>query len=247
MIFRSPSARTNSLDIFIQHLYQFRSWYNHFVGSKAHRLCIPFDLSHFDMFHIKNKVAFKGLTMQDYSFDCSTDCRHVDISSVFRKKCYFKIFVYFMRVLFYRIFTTCFEISIFILSNCIRHPVYHNMRWQYSMTGKVEPYSRKRHDIHISGFGKEQSFASPLSFAADHVITASPLDRFPWVKRTQTIALRPNERDGVSNQQPHDCLLKRLFRRRSPGFVCVCVCVCGGGGGGGGFIGDRWIRRIKGQ
>ena len=24
-----------------------------------------------------------------------------------------------------------------------------------------------------------------------------------------------NERDGVSNHQPHDCLLKRLFRRRS--------------------------------
>ena len=26
---------------------------------------------------------------------------------------------------------------------------------------------------------------------------------------------RHNERDGVSNHQPHDCLLKRLFRRRS--------------------------------
>ena len=154
-----------------------------------------------------------------------------------------------MRILFYRIFTTCFEISIFLLRNCIRHPVYHNMGWKYKMTGIVEPYSRKRHDIHISGFGKEQSFASPLSFAADHVITASHLDRFPWVKRTQTIALRPNERDGVSNQQPHDCLLKRLFRRRSKKtsklrVTGLCVCVCRGGGG---FIGDQWIRRKKGQ
>ena len=26
---------------------------------------------------------------------------------------------------------------------------------------------------------------------------------------------RHNERDGVSNQEPHDCLLNRLFRRRS--------------------------------
>ena len=26
---------------------------------------------------------------------------------------------------------------------------------------------------------------------------------------------RHNERDGVSNHQPHDCLLKRFFRRRS--------------------------------
>ena len=26
---------------------------------------------------------------------------------------------------------------------------------------------------------------------------------------------RHNKRDGVSNHQPHDCLLNRLFRRRS--------------------------------
>ena len=52
--------------------------------------------------------------------------------------------------------------------------------------------------------------------------------------------MRPNERDGVSYQQPHDCLLKRLFRRRSKKTsklrvtgLCVCVCVWGGGGGGG--------------
>ena len=30
-----------------------------------------------------------------------------------------------------------------------------------------------------------------------------------------TIKLRHNERDGISNHQPHGCLLKRLFRRRS--------------------------------
>ena len=26
---------------------------------------------------------------------------------------------------------------------------------------------------------------------------------------------RDNERDGISNNQPHDCLLNRLIRRRS--------------------------------
>ena len=31
----------------------------------------------------------------------------------------------------------------------------------------------------------------------------------------QNIKWRHNERDGVSNHQPHDCLLNRLFRRRS--------------------------------
>ena len=30
-----------------------------------------------------------------------------------------------------------------------------------------------------------------------------------------TLQWRHNERDGVSNHQPHDCLIDRLFRRRS--------------------------------
>ena len=34
---------------------------------------------------------------------------------------------------------------------------------------------------------------------------------------------RHNERDGVSNHQPHDCLLKRLFRRRSKKTSKLCV------------------------
>ena len=32
---------------------------------------------------------------------------------------------------------------------------------------------------------------------------------------TGTLQWRHNERDGVSNHQPNDCLLNRLFRRRS--------------------------------
>ena len=31
----------------------------------------------------------------------------------------------------------------------------------------------------------------------------------------QPLQWRHNERDGISNHQPHDCLLNRLFRRRS--------------------------------
>ena len=34
---------------------------------------------------------------------------------------------------------------------------------------------------------------------------------------------RHNERDGVSNHQPHDCLLNRLFRRRSKKTSNLCV------------------------
>ena len=36
-----------------------------------------------------------------------------------------------------------------------------------------------------------------------------------WHQSRWTLQWRHNERDGVSNHQFHDCLLKRLFRRRS--------------------------------
>ena len=35
-----------------------------------------------------------------------------------------------------------------------------------------------------------------------------------WIQ-IQTLQWRHNERDGVSNHQPYDCLLSRLFRRKS--------------------------------
>ena len=38
-----------------------------------------------------------------------------------------------------------------------------------------------------------------------------------------TLQWRHNEREGVSNHQPHDCLLKRLFRRRSKKTSKLCV------------------------
>ena len=43
-----------------------------------------------------------------------------------------------------------------------------------------------------------------------------------------------NGRDGVSNHQPHDCLLNRLFRRRSTKTSKLSVT-------------DRWIPRTNGQ
>ena len=36
-----------------------------------------------------------------------------------------------------------------------------------------------------------------------------------WVEYDNSLRWRHNERDSVSNHQPHDCLLNRLFRRRS--------------------------------
>ena len=39
----------------------------------------------------------------------------------------------------------------------------------------------------------------------------------------ESLQWRYNEHDGVSNHQPHDCLLKRLFRRRSKETSKPCV------------------------
>ena len=49
------------------------------------------------------------------------------------------------------------------------------------------------------------------------VMTASGVVGGGGTVCTSTIALRwrHNKHDGVSNHQPHDCLLNRLFRRRS--------------------------------
>ena len=38
---------------------------------------------------------------------------------------------------------------------------------------------------------------------------------FRWLVTDKALKWRHNEHDGVSNHQPHDCLLNRLFRRRS--------------------------------
>ena len=39
-----------------------------------------------------------------------------------------------------------------------------------------------------------------------------------------TLKWRHNERDGVSNHQPHDCLLNRLFRHRSKMLLITGLC-----------------------
>ena len=52
---------------------------------------------------------------------------------------------------------------------------------------------------------------------------------------------RHNGRDSVSNHQPHDCFLNRLFRRRSKKTSKLRVTLCRE------FTGDRWIPRTNGQ
>ena len=59
----------------------------------------------------------------------------------------------------------------------------------------------------------------------------------------ETLQWRHYEHDGVSNHQPRDCLLKRLFKAqikeniKAPRHWPLCV----------EFTGDRWIPRTNGQ
>ena len=63
------------------------------------------------------------------------------------------------------------------------------------------------------------------------------------IKLNDPLQWRHNERDGVSNHQPYDCFLNRLFKGKfkenikTPRHWPLC----------GELTGDRWIPRTKGQ
>ena len=57
-----------------------------------------------------------------------------------------------------------------------------------------------------------------------------------------TLQIRHNERDGVSNHQPHDCLLKRFQAQMKQNIKAPRHWTLRGE-----FTGDRWISRTKSQ
>ena len=68
----------------------------------------------------------------------------------------------------------------------------------------------------------------------DELLFTSQILSFQW---------RHSRRDGVSNHQPYDSLLNRLFMRRSKKTSNLRVAgLCEGE-----FTGDRWIPRTHGQ
>ena len=123
----------------------------------------------------------------------------------------------------------------------------------YDLTGKKSINTEKSHqkfrrladDRFLMVFG-----GCVIYFKLNHIIflrTQLIIYRFRWnnwpnnkrqaILPLLTLQWRHNERDGVSNHQPHACLLHRLFRRRSkktskPRATWLC---------------DRWIPRRKGQ
>ena len=89
--------------------------------------------------------------------------------------------------------------------------------------------------VYVTGFSDHHSYSAwsqlpcprtKLYVTRPHLYQIRSFD--PWVKDKLKVILlstilplqlplrwRHDERDGVSNHQPHDCLLKCLFRRRS--------------------------------
>ena len=66
---------------------------------------------------------------------------------------------------------------------------------------------------------------------------------FPGIENIISLQWRHNGCDSVSNHQPHDILLNRLFSRRSKNTPKLRVTgLCAGE-----FTGDRWIPRPNGQ
>ena len=54
-----------------------------------------------------------------------------------------------------------------------------------------------------------------ISLYLTHALTRSETQGTWWILQGPSLQWRHNGHDSVSNHQPHDCLLNRLFRRRS--------------------------------
>ena len=86
-----------------------------------------------------------------------------------------------------------------------------NSRW--IIITKSTPYHSN--ECEMKGINCESQI-SWLICMHDDVIKWKHFPRYwPFAREIPTLHLRHNDHDGVSNHQPHDCLLIRLFRRRS--------------------------------
>ena len=88
-----------------------------------------------------------------------------------------------------------------------------------------------------------------IDLKSPHMAPSSPFHRFlkytdisMFCRNGQSLHWRHNDHDGISNHQPHGCLLNRVFRRRSKKTSKLRVNgLCAGNSTG------RWIPRTKGQ
>ena len=93
----------------------------------------------------------------------------------------------------------------------------------------------------VQGTAKGTQSAPTQSWMAPDTLWQRILAIYTKPILVSTLHWRHNERAGVSNHQPHDCLLNRLFRRRSKKSSKFRVTgpLCGE------FTGTQWIPRTK--
>ena len=80
----------------------------------------------------------------------------------------------------------------------------------YRITHRVQ--CRRNHSLYHRSY--DESFRRAMSQTYSRINKPSVLV-YAYDTNKQTLQWRHNGRDNVSNHQPHDCLLNRLFRRRS--------------------------------
>ena len=93
-------------------------------------------------------------------------------------------------------------------------------------------------------------FSVFISFVWIHILVLNNFNWYkcnkqcPWTNGMLSFLWRHIDCDGVSNHQPHDCLLNRLFKRRSKKISKLRVRLAFVRGI---FTGDGWIPRTNGQ
>ena len=137
------------------------------------------------------------------------------------------------------IFVKIFPIFLIsLLSTCSRqcHTRSRGEQWKLFWT-LIMRWFFKYEQRHLMDFNR--------NLGAKGVTVEPHISRSPNIQELHYSAFqgRHNGCGSVSNHQPHDCLLNRLFRRRSkkiskPRVTGLCV---------GEFTGDRWIPRTNGQ
>ena len=98
--------------------------------------------------------------------------------------------------------------------------------FQPPISRETFPKDTRRNDIVIITLN---NIAASFWRNSDVIITFAVIRNFrlsglmPKPSKTSTLHYVDNERDGVSNHQPHDCLLNRLSRHRSKKTSKLCI------------------------
>ena len=97
------------------------------------------------------------------------------------------------------------------------------IKWAYERVGNLIPHF----SAHAKGVGMKSYYLISTRKHAkcthSRISNNRQLSYSEWLSTANTLHWRHNDHDGVSNHQPHGCLLSRLFRRRSKKTSRLCV------------------------